>query len=187
MEPSNMSRSLSLLFLFALFSAQGFASEQPERLYVGKPIGEEDALAKGLSALPDGSGLPPGRGTAQQGAKIYAEKCAACHGDRGEGRADFVALVGGRGSLSTDKPLLTVGSYWPTATTIFDYIQRAMPYGTPGSLTAAEVYSLTAWILAANDIVKATAVIDRESLPRVKMPNADGFIVDTEVFQRSTQ
>ena len=103
----------------------------------------------------------------------------------GEGRADFPALVGGRGSLSTDKTVLTVGSYWPTATTLFDYIWRGMPYGNPGSLSADETYALTAWVLAANDIVKETSVIDRRSLLRIKMPNAEGFIVDEKVMQGS--
>jgi S-disulfanyl-L-cysteine oxidoreductase SoxD len=180
-----MRNSLSLLFAIVAFSAQCFASEQPQRLYVGTPIAEEDALAKGRSVLPDGSGLPSGRGTAQQGLKIYADKCAGCHGDRGEGRADFSALVGGRGSLSTDKPVLTVGSYWPTSTTLFDYIWRGMPYGAPGTLTADETYALTAWILSANGIVKETTVMDRKSLIRVKMPNADGFIVDEKIMRPS--
>jgi S-disulfanyl-L-cysteine oxidoreductase SoxD len=171
----------------AAFGSQSFANEQPQRLDVGKSIREGDALTKGRSILSDGTGLPPGRGTAQQGTKIYAQQCAGCHGDRGEGRADFPALVGGRGSLSTDKPVLTVGSYWPTATTLFDYIWRGMPYGAPGSLSADETYALTAWVLSANEIVNETTVIDRESLPRVKMPNADGFIVDAKVPQRSMQ
>jgi hypothetical protein len=94
-------------------------------------------------------------------------------------------MVGGRGSLSTDKPVLTVGSYWPTATTLFDYIWRGMPYGNPGSLSADETYALTAWVLAANDIVKETSVIDRRSLLRMKMPNAEGFVVDEKVMQGS--
>ena len=173
-----MCKSVQLLTLLVAFNAQCFADEQTQRFQIGKQISETDVLTKGLSVLPNGSGLPPGRGTAEQGKKIYAEKCAACHGDRGEGRADFVALVGGRGSLSTDKPVLTVGSYWPTATTLFDYIWRGMPYGAPGSLSADETYALTAWILSANDIVKESNVIDQSSLPRVKMPNANGFIAE---------
>lgn len=183
MERSNMYKSIALLLLLT-FVAHCFADEQRQPLNVGTRIGEADALTKGVSILPDGSGLPPGRGTAKQGQKIYAEKCAACHGDRGEGRPDFPALVGGRGSLSTDKPFLTVGSYWPTATTLFDYIWRGMPYGSPGTLSADETYALTAWILAANEIVKETSVIDRQSLLGVKMPNAKGFIIDEKFMQR---
>lgn len=179
-----MRKSIAFLLLLA-FGAYCFADEQTQPLNVGKRISEADALTKGVSVLPDGSGLPSGRGTAKQGQKIYAEKCAACHGDRGEGRAAFPALLGGRGSLSTDKPLLTVGSYWPTATTLFDYIWRGMPYQSPGTLSADETYALTAWILAANDIVKETSVIDRRSLLGVKMPNAGGFIVHEKAMQGS--
>jgi cytochrome c len=183
MERSSMRRSIALLVLVA-FAAECFGDEQAQPLNVGKRISEAYALTKGLSILPDGSGLPAGRGTAKQGQEIYARECAACHGDSGEGRADFPALVGGRGSLSTETPLLTVGSYWPTATTIFDYIWRGMPYGSPGTLSADEVYALTAWILAANEITKETSVIDRQSLLRVKMPNADGFVVEQPAIRR---
>ena len=158
-----------------LFAATGIAEESRDRLYIGKSISEGDAGRHGVSILPDGSGLPPGRGSAEEGAPIYAAQCASCHGERGEGRDDYPALVGGRGSLSTDKPLLTVGSYWPTATTLFDYLWRGMPYAAPGSLTADETYALTAWILSANAIVKPTKVMDSKSLPLVRMPNADGF------------
>lgn len=180
-----MLKPTALLFLLAALSAHCEADEQSQTLNVGKQISEANALTKGVSVLPDGNGLPPGRGTAVQGKKIYAEKCAACHGDQGEGRADFAALVGGRGSLGSDKPVLTVGSYWPTATTLFDYIWRGMPYGAPGTLSADDTYALTAWILAANDIVKETSAIDRRSLLRIKMPNAEGFIVDEKVSQGS--
>src|SRR5690606_18775526 len=113
-----------------------------------------------------------------EGAKVYATHCAACHGDQGEGRGDFAALVGGRGTLSSDQPRLTVGSYWPTATTVFDYIRRAMPYNTPGALTADEVYSVTAWILEKNEIVAPGSVLDRRALPEIRMPNRDGFVAD---------
>ena len=154
------------------------AAELPatETLNIGRPVDEVQVSEKGISVLPSGAGLPAGRGGAAEGRKIYVEKCAVCHGDNGEGRPDYVALVGGRGSLSTDKPLLTVGSYWPTATTIFDYVWRAMPYQAPGSLSADEVYSLTAWILSANKIIDERLVLDRSSLLKVRMPNANGFV-----------
>ena len=145
---------------------------------VGEALTPEDIAAIDISVLPNGVGLPEGKGSAREGARVYATHCAACHGDQGEGRGDFVALVGGRDSLSTDKPLLTVGSYWPTATTIFDYIRRAMPYNTPGVLTADEVYAVTAWILERNDIVSSATVLDRRSLPKVRMPNRNGFVPD---------
>jgi cytochrome c len=126
---------------------------------------------------PQGKELPPGRGTAREGASIYAQKCAACHGATGtEGPAD--RLVGGQGTLAGDRPVRTVGSYWPYATTVWDYINRAMPVNNPGSLTPNEVYALTAFILSRNGIVQETEVMDRESLPKVRMPNRDGFVPD---------
>jgi len=148
-------------------------------LNIGTAIDEDAAAAKGISALPSGSGLPAGRGSAVEGSKIYQQQCASCHGERGEGKADFAALVGGRGTLASDKPLLTVGSYWPTATTIFDYISRAMPYQAPGSLSADEVYALTAWILSENKIIDKSQVLDRAALLKVTMPNANGFVRPT--------
>jgi cytochrome c len=154
------------------------SAEEQQRLNIGEVISEQAALARGTSALPDGNGLPSGSGTAANGQNLYAVQCAACHGDQGEGRPGFAALVGGRGSLASDTPTLTVGSYWPTATTVFDYVWRAMPYDKPGSLTSDEAYALTAWILSANGIIKETQRLDARTLPRVTMPNADGFIID---------
>jgi cytochrome c len=135
--------------------------------------------------FPDGTGLPDGNGTAITGTAIYAAHCAACHGDKGQGLADFPALVGGRGSLTTSKPILTVGSYWPYATTIFDYIRRAMPYQSAGELSADDVYALTAWILAQNEIIETSAVVDRKTLPKIEMPNKDGFVPDPRPDIRS--
>jgi len=126
---------------------------------------------------PTGAGLPPGRGTVPQGAGIYANKCAICHGPTGtEGPKD--RLVGGHGSLATDQPIKTIGSYWPYATTLYDYIYRAMPLTAPQSLTPDEIYSVVAWLLHQNGIVPADAVIDAQTLPAVKMPNREGFVPD---------
>jgi hypothetical protein len=172
-----MSKHAAWVLLFVLGLAG--ASEHPPtdaRFHIGGAISERDASLVGVSVFPSGKGLPEGSGTAREGYKIFLAKCAACHGDHGEGRDDFPALVGGRGSLSTDTPVLTVGSYWPTATTLFDYVWRAMPYQQPGSLSANEVYALTAWILNANEIVAPNAIVDRASLLRVKMPDANGFL-----------
>jgi len=122
----------------------------------------------------DGQGLPPGHGSVREGEKIFADVCAACHGAKGEGKpAD--RLVGGFGTLATSKPVRTVGSYWPYATTLFDYIRRAMPFNAPQSLTADQVYAVSAYILYLNNIVAEDAVLDSASLPRVKMPNRSGF------------
>jgi cytochrome c len=144
-------------------------------LEIGRPASAHEIAAKDITVLPDGTGLPKGKGSAKEGAVLYAAQCAACHGDRGEGRGDFAPLVGGRGSLASDKPMLTVGSYWPYATTLFDYIRRAMPYQSAGELSANEVYALTAWILAENKIVDSKAVMTERTLPEVQMPNRQGF------------
>ena len=145
---------------------------------VGEPLKPEQLASIDISVLPTGVGLPDGKGTAREGAKVYATHCSVCHGENGEGRGDYVALVGGRGTLSSNQPVLTVGSYWPTATTLFDYIRRAMPYNTPGVLTTDEIYAVSAWILERNEILKPGIVLDRRSLSAVRMPNRDGFVRD---------
>ena len=130
-------------------------------------------------ALPDGQALPTGSGNVTKGKVLFAQRCSMCHGARGEGRDPLgPPLVGGIGSLASREPLLTVGSYWPNAVSIWDYIRRAMPYPAPGSLSDDEVYSLTAFLLAANGIVPERARLDAHSLPKVRMPNANGFVAD---------
>jgi cytochrome c len=143
---------------------------------IGTPASAEE-LAKFFAILPDGTGLPPGGGTAATGAKIYAKKCAHCHGQDLKGLPDLggPALIGGRGSLATTKPLKTVESYWPYASTLYDYIWRSMPFDQPGSLTADEVYSLSAYILAEGKIINADQQLDAATLPKTVMPNSDGF------------
>ena len=124
----------------------------------------------------DGAGLPPGNGTVERGADVYADQCAVCHGTFGEGEGRFPKLVGGAGTLKHDRPELTVGSYWPFAPTLWDYINRAMPMQAPHTLSADDVYALTAYILHLNNLVPNEFVADRASLPQVKMPNRDNFI-----------
>jgi cytochrome c len=124
----------------------------------------------------DGAGLPPGKGTVDRGAEVYAEQCAACHGTFGEGEGRFPKLAGGVGSLRDERPEPTVGSYWPFAPTLWDYINRAMPMPAPHTLSADDVYALTAYILNLNDLVTNEFVADRNSLPKVKMRNRDSFI-----------
>lgn len=123
----------------------------------------------------DGRELPAGSGTAVEGAKLYAAKCAACHGKNGEGVPPFKTLVGGRGTLATPTPKETVGSYWPFATTLWDFINRAMPRYAERTLSPNEVYAITAFVLYKNDIVKETDVLDKKSLVEVQMPNRNGF------------
>ncbi len=128
-----------------------------------------------IDIAPDGTGLPPGSGTVQQGEALFAKLGAKCHGAKGEGTDAAPALVGGQGTLATDHPVKTVGSYWPYATTLFDYIRRAMPADNPQSLAPDQVYALCAYILNLNGIVPANAVMDAKTLPQVVMPNHAGF------------
>ncbi|WP_315834288.1 cytochrome c [Bradyrhizobium prioriisuperbiae] len=123
----------------------------------------------------DGAGLPLGKGDVARGTDVFAEQCAACHGTFGEGEGRFPKLVGGKGTLTGDRPEPTVGSYWPFAVTLWDYINRAMPMPSPHTLPTDDVYALTAYILSLNDIVPDDFVADKDSLPKVKMPNHDSF------------
>jgi mono/diheme cytochrome c family protein len=127
-----------------------------------------------ITARPDGEGLPAGKGSVSQGAEIYVEQCASCHGTFGEGETRYPKLAGGE--LTGDRPEPTVGSYWPFATTLFDYINRAMPFPSPHALNADQVYAMTAYILNLNNIGDNNFVADRDSLPKVKMPHHDFFI-----------
>lgn len=136
-----------------------------------------------ISIGPDGAGLPPGSGTARQGERVYAEKCLACHGEGGQGSLND-RLAGGHGTLQDASPIKTVGSYWPYATTIFDYVRRAMPLTQPLSLTDDEAYAVTAYLLRINGIIDDDDVIDAESLPRIEMPNRDNFIVAYPIADR---
>ncbi|HYH96189.1 cytochrome c [Hyalangium sp.] len=150
----------------------------PPRYDIGRVARPEEIQASDISVLPTGAGLPPGHGTAREGKSLYATLCATCHGANGEGRDSYAALVGGRGSLKDEEPRLTVGSYWPFATTIWDYIHRAMPYVAPGTLTPDQVYALTAFLLHADGIIGEDTVMNERTLPLVKMPNRDGFVAD---------
>lgn len=134
-----------------------------------------ETAAWDISIPPSGEGLPPGRGTVKDGEAVYAAHCQACHGAKGAGKP-VDRLVGGVGSLKSASPVRTVGSYWPYATTLFDYTRRAMPLTQPMSLTHDEVYAVTAYLLFLNGIVDENAVMDARTLPLVKMPNAGGFI-----------
>jgi cytochrome c len=146
---------------------------------LGRPATAEELRKRDISVAPDGAGLPVGRGTVTQGQQHYQMLCANCHGDRGQGVTQYPALVGGQGTLRSKKPVRTVGSYWPYATTVWDYIHRTMPYPRPGSLTPDETYAVTAFILYLNGIVDEKAELNEATLPRVKMPNRDGFVGDS--------
>jgi S-disulfanyl-L-cysteine oxidoreductase SoxD len=147
--------------------------------HLGKPISEADIKAWDISVLPDGTNLPPGSGTPAQGAKIYAEKCVACHaeGGKGGGAPGAGPLVGGAPLTNGIETAKTIANYYAYATTVFDYIRRAMPYNAPRSLSDDEVYALTAYILALNKLIGENDAMDAKTLPQVKMPNRDNFIL----------
>ena len=145
-----------------------------QRLRLGQTPTPEQVRAWDIDVRADGAGLPAGSGSVAQGQAIYQARCLACHGEKGE-QGTGPRLAGGQGTLATKSPVLTVGSYWPYATTLYDYIHRAMPLDSPQSLTPNEVYAVTAYTLHLNGIVKADAVLDAQSLAAIRMPNRDGF------------
>jgi cytochrome c len=151
---------------------------------VGRPPTLEEIRALGSAIAPDGEGLPQGSGTVSAGREVFAAQCSRCHGSNGEGNVGPV-LVGGQGTLASPRPLKTVGSYWPYATTLWDYINRAMPFDQPGLLKSADVYAAVAYILNLNGIIREDQVIDATSLPKVVMPNRNGFIPDPRPKTRS--
>lgn len=142
---------------------------------LGRPADPQLQGRQRLNVFPDGRGLPAGRGTVEEGGVLYSRHCAACHGrDARGGSAE--ELAGALRPLNAPGADKTIGSYWPHATTLFDFIRRAKPMGAPGTLSTDEVYALCAWLLYANRVVPADAVMDAQSLPAVRMPNRDGFI-----------
>jgi cytochrome c len=164
-------RSAALLLTIAMAAAQS------PKYGVGRAPTADEVRQWAISVSPDGKGLPEGRGSAAEARDIFANRCARCHGSRGEG-AESVAIVGGRGTLQSPKPLKTVGSFWPYAPTLFDYVNRAMPFDKPGTLGTNQVYALTAYVLFLNGIVQEGDVMDARTLPKVRMPNRDGFVKD---------
>jgi cytochrome c len=164
-------RELIVAGALVALSSAAFA-ESPN---LGKPISPEDLASWDISVGPDGKGLPPGSGTAKDGEAVFMAKCQACHGAKGAGQPND-RLVGGQGSLPGDTPpVKTVGSFWPYATTLFDYVRRAMPFNQSKSLSNDEIYAVAAYILNLNGVIGETDVINAQTLPNVKMPNRDGF------------
>ncbi len=164
-------RSAVVLLCAGALTVAAVAQEGPR---LGVPATPEQVAGWDISIGPDGAGLPPGSGTAAAGKSVYEAKCLACHGAEGAGQPND-RLVGGQGTMREAAPIRTVGSYWPYATTVFDYIRRAMPYVTPHSLTADETYAVTAYLLALNNVIAQDAVMDATTLPKVVMPNSANF------------
>ena len=168
-----MRRLSGLLMLVALVLSATIAPGQGPKL--GKPITEADIAGWDINVLPDGTGLPSGSGTSGDGARIYAAKCAGCHGQEGKGGSN-AKLVGGE-PIKTIDAEKTIANFWPYSTTLFDYIRRTMPFRQPRSLTNDEVYALTAYILSLNKIIGPNDTMNAQTLPKVRMPNRDGFII----------
>lgn len=172
MSTSSRRTVTAVLALLSAACGAGLATAGPPSL--GEPMTAAEAETVDYTVLPDGTGLPAGAGSAREGREVYRQHCLACHGAEGEGGPND-RLAGGRGTLAGDSPVRTVGSYWPYATTLFDYLRRAMPYTAPGSLAEEELYAVTAYVLYLNGIVDESFVADARTLPAVAMPNRDGF------------
>jgi hypothetical protein len=168
------------LFPVALcvFAAMTLAA-QTSQPHVGRSPGPDEIKERDITLLPDGTGLPVGKGGVSDGEIIYGSKCASCHGANGEGnRPVGQALVGGIGTLASPNPVKTIGSYWPYATSVWDYIHRAMPYDQPGTLSPDETYAVTAFLLYRNGIIQRDEILTQDNLAKVHMPNRDGFVPD---------
>ena len=163
---------------FVVLLCASASSARAQSTYgIGRPATAAEIAGWNIDIGPDGSNLPAGRGSVSQGRDVFAQQCASCHGEKGEGGIGD-RLVGGQGTIATSKPIRTVGSYWPYAPTLFDYIRRAMPQNAPQSLSNEEVYALSAYILNLNGLVAADATLDAKSLAAIKMPNRDKFVGD---------
>ena len=169
---------LDIRIIAAAFAAlTEMATAQAQSPYgIGRVATPAEIAGWNIDIGRDGSGLPPGSGTVSQGREVFAQQCAACHGEKGEGGVGD-KLAGGQGTIATPKPVRTVGSFWPYAPTLFDYIRRAMPYNAPRSLADDEVYALTAYILSLNKLIGDNDAMDAKTLPQVKMPNRDNWIM----------
>jgi mono/diheme cytochrome c family protein len=167
-------KAFALLVLVALGGCATAARRETPNL--GRAATPAEIAGWDISIPPDGAGLPPGSGTALVGAAVYEQKCQSCHGAKGAGQPND-RLVGGQGTLASKTPVKTIGSYWPYATTVFDYVRRAMPYMQPQSLSNDEVYAITAYVLYQNGIIGERDEMNAQTLPRVKMPNRDNFVI----------
>ena len=176
-----------------LLAAQGAPPTQPlpqakqaqmvtapaKKLGIGREATPAEVAAWDIDVRPDGQGLPPGKGSVAKGEEIFQAQCASCHGEFGEGKDRWPVLAGGHGTLKADRPDKTIGSYWPAASTLFDYMKRSMPFGNAQSLSNDELYALTAYVLHMNDVIKDDKfVLSRENFTSIKLPNQNGFFDD---------
>lgn len=171
------SEFMRLAAIFALTLAAAGVQAATPAYGIGAPATPAQISSWHIDIAPDGANLPAGEGTVLAGRAVYAAQCAACHGAKGEGGIGDT-LVGGAGTLASDKPLRTVGSYWPYATTLYDYIRRAMPMHAPQSLSDSEVYAVSGYVLFLNGLLPQDARVDARTLVQLRMPNRDGFVSD---------
>jgi cytochrome c len=169
----------TIIALVACQAGGALAGEGAQRYQIGRPATPKEIAGWDIDIRgEDGQGLPKGSGSVAQGEALYAERCALCHGDFGEGVGRYPEVMGGTGSLATADPIRSVGSFWPYAPVLFDYIRRTMPFPAPQSLSSDETYALVAYLLHINDIVPKDTVLDAKSLANVRMPNRAGFVPD---------
>jgi S-disulfanyl-L-cysteine oxidoreductase SoxD len=167
----------------AALPAVGHARRAPEQLGLGHAPTAQQVAAIDIDANPAGVGLPPGQGTHAEGAAVFAQKCAFCHGTKGEGLGPYPKLIGAEPKQGfpfgrDPKIVKTIGNYWPYSTTVYDYVHRAMPFTAPGSLTPNETYALVAWLLAENEVIPRDAIMNAQTLPKVQMPARSHFVLD---------
>lgn len=168
------------LVVIAAMAVGGNCALQASAAQFGRVATPEEIKLWDIDIRPDGKGLPAGNGTVERGRPVYAQNCAACHGVSGEGGLGD-RLVGGQGSLTSDRPVKTIGSFWPYATTLLDYVRRAMPYQAPGSLTVDDDYSVVAYLLDLNGVVTPGGMLNQDSILKIRMPNRNGFVPDPEI------
>ncbi len=174
-----MSKFLKFSSIFVVLAATTLSGAQAQKLGIGREATVAEIAGWDIDVRPDGQGLPPGKGTAAQGEEIFQAQCASCHGEFGEGKDRWPVLAGGIGTLKHDRPEKTIGSYWPYASTVFDYVKRAMPFGNAQSLSNDELYAVTAYLLQMNDVIKDPKLeLNAKSFTTLKMPNAGGFYDD---------
>ncbi|MGF1660012.1 MAG: c-type cytochrome [Rubrimonas sp.] len=172
-----MSKSLEFGAALALIASTAFAGP----FDLGREATPDEIAAWDIDVRPDGLGLPAGSGSVEDGEELFADYCASCHGDFGEGVDRWPVLAGGDGTLTSDRPVKTIGSFWPYASTIFDYVNRAMPFGNAQSLTPDEVYAITAYLLNLNYVVEDDFVLSNENFAEVRLPNEENFFMDDRI------
>ncbi len=170
---------LAKVIVVACALALSAGAAQAQKVGIGREAKPEEIAGWAIAVRPDGQGLPPGKGTVAQGEEIFQAQCAACHGEFGEGKDRWPVLAGGHGSLKHERPEKTIGSFWPNASTVFDYIRRAMPFGNAQSLSNDELYAVTAYVLHLNDVIKDTKFeLNQGNFASIKLPNEAGFYDD---------